>query len=87
MKTMLIAAGLATLLLGAAPAIATPQERNPVTGGYGQGYRDDARAELDGKRFWAKKRAQAERDRAAAAKPVCRKVRRHHRWVRVCSRR
>ncbi|MEO5938624.1 MAG: hypothetical protein ABIQ43_06390 [Sphingomonas sp.] len=59
MKRMLIAAGMAAMLLGAAPAVAAPvasgieapQDRNAVTGGYGEGYRDDAVVDRRGDRW------------------------------------
>ncbi|QDZ07266.1 hypothetical protein FPZ24_07060 [Sphingomonas panacisoli] len=92
MKRLLIAAGMAALLLGAAPAVASPQARDQVTGGYGQGYRDDARVE---RRDWSRKvvRTQERRrdwDRRRHwndNRRSCRNERRHHRWVRVCGRR
>lgn len=103
MKIMLIAAGMAAMLLGAAPASAAPVGAAPGidapqewNGGYGRGYRDDARPERRGDRWRGDRRWRDNgrrnwgdngRRRGWNNNRWCHNVRRHHRWVRVCGRR
>ena len=92
MKSILIAAGMAAMLLGAAPAVAAPVA--PAAGieapqdGRWNG-RDDRRDDRRwdnrrGDRNWRDRRGWRGNDRRGWNNRRCENVRRHHRWVRVC---
>jgi len=93
MKSILIAAGMAAMLLGVAPASAAPVAPTPgivapQDGRWNNGdrdRRDDRRMDnRRGDRDWRGNRGWRGNDRRGWNNRRCQNVRRHHRWVRVC---
>jgi len=90
MRPLLIAAGVAAMLLGAAPAVAAPMPLAPAMSAPQDGrwagrdnrrFRDDARAD---RKVWMRKVRRNQERRRWSYDRRCHNVRRHHRWVRVC---
>jgi len=93
MKSFWIAAAMAGMMIGAAPAVASPAGGTPGISApqdMRDGRRDDRRMDRRDDRRWGNNGRHHGWDRGRHngwGNRWCHNVRRHHRWVRVCGRR